>query len=156
MISPNSELVAFELAKSLQFYGSIVLRIPAKPIEKITKDTKLLIKEMMQIMSAFGASGLAANQIGLLVRIIVVNLNEPIAMINPEVIHTSEEKEAEVEGCLSIPGVWATVNRPKEITVKYLNEEGEELQLKAEGLAARIIQHEVDHLNALLIIDTGT
>ncbi|HEY6950644.1 MAG TPA: peptide deformylase, partial [Nitrososphaeraceae archaeon] len=65
MIAPNNELNPFELAKSLQFYGSIVLRIPSKPIEKITKDTKILIKEMFQIMKAFGASGLAANQVGI-------------------------------------------------------------------------------------------
>ena len=143
----------FTFAKSLQFLGSIVLRIPSKAIERVTKDSKLLAEEMLYLMTALNAAGLAANQVGILERIIVVNLNSPMVMINPELTYQSDEQETDEEGCLSIPGFWKAITRPQTIKVKYLDEGGKEYHLKAEGSAARIIQHEIDHLNGILIID---
>ena len=143
----------FEFAKSLQFLGSIVLRIPAKPIDRVTKDSKIIAEEMLYLMTALHAAGLTANQVGLLSRIIVVNLNSRIVMINPELTFQSEATDIKEEGCLSLPSFWANVKRPQIIKVKYLDETGKDYHLKAEDLAARIIQHEIDHLNGILIID---
>jgi len=150
----------FELAKSLQFYGSIVLRIPAEPVKEITSQTRLLIEEMSRLMTAFGAVGLAANQVGIIKRIIVIDWGvlspkgaNVKAMINPEIVQLSDEKELDMEGCLSLPGIGRKVSRSKNIKVKYLDETGTQQILDITGLKARVVQHEVDHLNGILIID---
>lgn len=150
----------FEIAKSIQFYGSIVLRIPATPVEKVNDETRLLIKEMSRIMRTFGAAGLAANQVGIIKRVILIDRQsggydgpDYLAMVNPEILQESDEKETRAEGCLSIPTAWIQITRNKNTRVKYLDEQGKEQILDAEGLTARVIQHEIDHLNAKLIID---
>lgn len=98
--------------------------------------------------------GLAAPQVGVSKQIIVLDDGEgPINLINPEIVVKGSEKEALEEGCLSFPGIRATVSRPTTVKVKGLNEKGESVCYEAEGLLARILQHEIDHLNATLIID---
>lgn len=100
------------------------------------------------------ALGLAANQIGHPVRVAIVRLGEETkVLLNPEVVERSEELEVESEGCLSLPGVEAEVPRPKRVVVRAQDEEGKELRLEAEGLEARLLLHEIDHLDGILYID---
>jgi len=109
---------------------------------------------MQETMSEKDGIGLAANQIGILKRIVVIADKEgPLILINPEIIEKSWLKNIMEEGCLSVPGVFGTVKRHKKITVAAINSRGETLKLKAEGMLARVIQHEIDHLDGILFID---
>ena len=153
----------FELAQSLKFYGDPSLRTIAFPISVVTDETSLLIEEMSRLMVAFGAVGLAANQVGVLKRVIVIdeglskqsNAHKILALINPEIIHFGDENKSEGEGCLSLPGIWKSITRSVRITVKYLDFTGTPQVIDVEGFKARVIQHEVDHLNGILILDRG-
>ena len=108
---------------------------------------------MTETMYASRGVGLAAVQIGILKRVIVVNVGEElVALVNPEILENEGESQME-EGCLCLPGVLIDVKRSEKVKVKGLNEKGEEVVVDAEGLLARAFQHEVDHLNGILIID---
>ncbi len=115
---------------------------------------RTLIQEMMETMKTHGGVGLAASQVGILQRVIVMGLpeEEPIAIINPELSKLRGEDLFE-EGCLSIPGARITVKRATDVMVKGLSPEGKNLKIQATDLFARVVQHEVDHLNGVLIID---
>lgn len=133
--------------------GDPVLRQVAKPLNRVTKRTKKLIKDMKQTMRAAEGIGLAAPQVGVSQRVIVVDTGgDVIAMINP-VIEQSSGEEIDVEGCLSIPGKRGYVKRASEIVVSGLQEDGTSVRYRAEGLVARIFQHEIDHLDGVLFID---
>lgn len=133
--------------------GDPVLRQVAKPLNRVTKRTKKLIKDMKQTMRAAEGIGLAAPQVGVSQRVIVVDTGgDVIAMINP-VIEQSSGEEIDVEGCLSIPGKRGYVKRASEIVVSGLQEDGTPVRYRAEGLVARIFQHEIDHLDGVLFID---
>ncbi|PIS40970.1 MAG: peptide deformylase [Candidatus Kerfeldbacteria bacterium CG08_land_8_20_14_0_20_43_14] len=122
-------------------------------LEEIPKIQEL-IYDMQETMSEKDGIGLAANQIGILKRIVVIADKEgPLILINPEIIEKSWLKNIMEEGCLSVPGVFGTVKRHKKITVAAINSRGETLKLKAEGMLARVIQHEIDHLDGILFID---
>lgn len=130
-----------------------ILRKKSKEITDITDRIKVLLDDMVDTMNDANGVGLAAPQVGILRRAIVVDIGDgPIKMINPEIIGVDGEI-LDIEGCLSVPGRSGKVNRPKSIEVKYLDLEGNKMDLKAEGLLARVICHEVDHLDGILYID---
>lgn len=146
-----------------------VLRRKAHAITKVDKNLQTLIDDMVETMREAPGVGLAAPQIGLSERLIVVeyfeheedeekeNASKKVwAVINPEIIKASEEKLMGVEGCLSIPGLVGEVERHASIQVKGLNRHGKPMKIKAEGWLARIFQHEIDHLNGILFTDRST
>lgn len=132
-----------------------ILRKKSEPIKQIDKKVLKLLKEMGKSMKEEKGVGLAAPQVGENIRMILVLMNNKnlIPMINPVITIHSEEIEIGEEGCLSLPGIWGNVKRYKEVTIKYQNEKSEKQILKLEGFNARIVQHEVDHLNGVLFID---
>ncbi|MGL1893307.1 MAG: peptide deformylase [Spirochaetaceae bacterium] len=132
-----------------------VLREVAKPVTEFTTELKELIKDMISFMAEENGVGLAAPQIGLSQRLVVVGYDDfkPIALINPEIIETSIEVNSYEEGCLSIPGMYAKVTRPEKIKVQAWNERGRPFTIDADGMLATVIQHEIDHLNGVLFID---
>ncbi|ACL69745.1 peptide deformylase [Halothermothrix orenii] len=135
--------------------GDPVLRSKAKPVTEITKKTLSLIDNMVETMYQAEGVGLAAPQVGVSKRIIVVDTGEGqglIELINPEIIET-EGKDIMEEGCLSVPGQTGKVIRASKVTVKGLNRGGKEVRIRAEGFLARAFQHEIDHLNGILFID---
>ena len=109
---------------------------------------------MVEVLKENEVVGLAALQVGELKRMIVVQTEKgPEVFINPQIIKKSRETIIEEEGCLSFPGLWLKIKRAKEVEVEALNEKGEKIHLKAQGLPARILQHEIDHLDGILFID---
>jgi peptide deformylase len=139
-------------------YGDRVLRGKGKAVEEFGPELKPLFELMERTMIAAKGVGLAAPQIGVSMQIAIVN-PEPeddaklIKLINPRIVAVSDETVKIEEGCLSVPGVRADVERPERVTVVYRNERGKECTLEAKGLLARIVQHELDHLNGVLFID---
>lgn len=134
-------------------YPDTILRQKCEPVEAVTPKEKQLFENMLLTMRTFGGIGLAAPQIGEPCRLIVADVEgKIIKLANPEVIRV-DGKEKMVEGCLSIPDVSVEVERPYSAIVKGLNEKGETVEIKANGLLARVLQHEIDHLNGKLIID---
>ncbi len=140
----------------IRYLGDPILRKKARKVEKITSSTLQTIEGMWSAMYDAKGIGLAAPQVGLSQRIIVVDSREPgekIALINPEIVWVGDELASLSEGCLSIPGVEGEVIRPTRIKVKGLTAEGKQVQLSASGLFARVFQHEIDHLDGVLFID---
>lgn len=139
--------------RNIRTIGDDILRKKCRMVDEINDRILTLIKDMQETMYAADGVGLAAPQVGILKRIAVVDVGEgPINLINPEIIETEGEYLDE-EGCLSIPGEQGPVLRPEKIKVKTLNEKGEELIIEAEGLFARAICHELDHLDGVLFVD---
>ncbi|KXS43322.1 MULTISPECIES: peptide deformylase [unclassified Candidatus Frackibacter] len=133
--------------------GDPVLRTDTKPVKEITDKTKRLLKDMADTMYDADGVGLAAPQIGVSKKMFVVDIGEGlISLVNPEIIESSGE-DIDEEGCLSIPGEAGDVLRAEKIVIKGLNPEGEEVKIEANGLLARALQHEFDHLNGVLFID---
>ncbi len=134
------------------------LRYIAEPIAKVNKNIQVLMKDMLELMYEHNGIGLAATQVGILKRVCVIDLrreNEDVQyfMGNPEIIEINGEEAESNEGCLSIPEEYDIVIRNERITVKYLDYNNKEQILKAEGLLAFCVQHEIDHLNGKLFID---
>ena len=139
--------------KEIIIYPDPVIKKKSKSVEEVNDEIKQLIDDMTETMYASRGVGLAAVQIGVLKRVIVVNIGEGlIAVVNPEILESEGESQME-EGCLCLPGVLIDVKRSEKVKVKGLNEKGEEVIIDAEGLLARAFQHEVDHLKGILIID---
>ena len=136
-----------------------ILRKKCEPLEKVDTETKKLMDDMLETMYAAPGIGLAAIQVGILKRLVVIDISKgeeekkPIFLINPQIIHQSKKTSIYEEGCLSLPGQFAEIERPAECTLKYIDYNGKEKELKADGLLATCIQHEVDHLNGILFID---
>ncbi len=132
------------------------LRTVAKPVEKINDTINKLIKDMFDTMYNAPGIGLAATQVNSHQRIIVVdvseNQNEPISLINPEIIDKSGEIESE-EGCLSVPSYYENVKRASNIRVKSIDKNGNSIQTNASGMLAICVQHEIDHLDGILFVD---
>lgn len=136
--------------RKIREIGDEVLTKPCKEVTKITLRTKVLINDMLDTMYEALGVGLAAPQVGVLKRIVVIDVGEgPIVLINPEIIETSGEQSGE-EGCLSVPGKSGLVTRPDYVKVRALNEDMEEIELEGEGLLARAFCHEIDHLDGKL------
>lgn len=135
--------------------GDEILRKQAKPVEEIDEKIQILIDDMIETMHASNGVGLAAQQVGILKQIIVIDLydgNDPLILINPKILKTKGEHEVE-EGCLSFPNEYATVVRPKEVEVEALDRNGKKFKLKAKDLLAQAICHETDHLMGRLFVD---
>lgn len=136
------------------------LKAKAAPLAAVDGRVARLIDDMLETMYAAPGIGLAAPQVGLLERVIVLDITDhkteapnPIAMVNPEIVWTSEETSTVSEGCLSIPEIYADVTRPAQVKVRYVDRAGEVRDLEADGLLATCVQHEIDHLNGILFID---
>jgi len=145
------------MSHSLVFYGNETLASVAERVENVDGEIVSLVKEMFNIMYKERGIGLAAPQIDLGKRVIVIDTGEEVngklALINPEILEVSDNLEPYEEGCLSVPRLLADVIRPAEILVKGVSVKGEEVEIEASGLMARVLQHEVDHLNGILFID---
>lgn len=134
--------------------GDPLLRKKSRPVKDLTPKRKQLLDDMLETMQDADGIGLAAPQVGILRRMVVVDLGDhPYKMVNPEIIKKSEDQTLDIEGCLSVPNYNGTVYRPREITVRYTDENDEDQELEAEGLLARCICHEVDHLEGILFKD---
>lgn len=136
--------------------GDPVLRSKTKKVTNITDKTRNLLENMAETMYNAPGVGLAAPQVGILQKIIVVDVDDDhglYQLINPEIINYSEEKVIIEEGCLSVPEKTGNVIRPVSITVKALDHNENEIEFEAENMLARVIQHEIDHLNGILFID---
>ena len=136
--------------------GDEILRKKSREVEVIDDKVKELIQDMIETMHVLNGVGLAAVQVGVLKRIVVIDLYEdgvePYILINPEIVKTKGEQTVE-EGCLSFPNKFAKIVRPKEVIVKALNEKGEKIEIRGKDLLAQAICHEVDHLNGEVFVD---
>lgn len=136
-----------------------ILRTKSKPVAKIDKKIKKLVSDMLDTLNDEKGFGLAAPQVGENVRILLARFNNEtdhemiVMLVNPEIIYESEEMVIGEEGCLSLPGIYKPVNRHKLIRVKFLDIKGNKQILELEDLNARIVQHEIDHLDGVLFID---
>lgn len=139
--------------RKIRELGDEVLTKTCKEVPKMTLRTKLLINDMLDTMYEAMGVGLAAPQVGVLKRIVVIDIGEgPIVLINPVITETEGEQCGE-EGCLSVPGKSGLVTRPNYVKVKALNEEMEEIELEGEGLLARAFCHEIDHLDGKMYVE---
>lgn len=141
--------------RNIRKNGDEILRKKSRKVEKVDEKIKELVKDMLETMYKNNGVGLAAPQVGILKRVVVIDLydnNGPIVLINPEIIKEKGEQEVE-EGCLSFPNQFAKIIRPAEVTVKALDEDGKEIKIKAKELLAQAISHEVDHLEGILFVD---
>ena len=133
--------------------GDDILEKVCKEVPKMTLRTSVLIDDMLDTMYDAMGVGLAAPQVGILKRIVVIDVGEgPLVLINPEILETSGEQTGE-EGCLSVPGKYGIVTRPEHVKFRALNEQMEEYEMEAEGLLARAVCHELDHLDGHLYVD---
>lgn len=153
--------------RDLIYIPNEILKTPAKEITKIDATIKQLIEDMIETMYDAGGIGLAANQIGILKRVIVMDVseksgccsdracndNEPIVMINPKIVESSNNIVVTEEGCLSIPGATDKISRPDWVKVEYRDEDFKPQSMECEGLLCVCVQHEIDHLNGVLYID---
>jgi len=136
-----------------------VLRQVSKPIERVDADLQRLTDDMLETMYDAPGIGLAAIQVGVPRRMLVIDLSkegeekQPLVFINPEIVSSSDERSVYEEGCLSIPDYYAEVERPAKVTAKYLDREGKEQSVEADGLLATCLPPEIDHLNGVLFID---
>ncbi len=143
----------------IKVYPDPVLRKKAKPVERIDENTISTLKEMVDIMHSFNGIGLAAEQVGLLERLVVVDLkpggkSEPILLINPEIVASDGVYEEHEEGCLSVPGYYDVVkDRKKGVRVRYIDINGNDRVIDTDDFLSVVLQHEIDHLNGTLFID---
>lgn len=136
-----------------------ILRQVSKPVEHVDSEIARLAEDMLETMYDAPGIGLAAIQIGVPRRMLVIDVSrededkKPMVFINPEVVTSSDERSVYEEGCLSIPDYYAEVERPATVTVRYIDREGKQQTVEADGLLATCLQHEIDHLNGVLFID---
>jgi peptide deformylase len=148
------ELVA---RSQIRQYPEPVLREPAREVGEFSEDLRALVERMMRLMDDANGVGLAGNQVGLLRRVLVYRPDredaEPRALVNPTIVERSEELATDEEGCLSLGPLRVPVERHVRVSVEARDENGEPVRVDAENLEARILQHEIDHLDGVLIID---
>jgi peptide deformylase len=136
-----------------------ILKTRAAPVTSIDPALRRLMDDMLETMYRAPGIGLAAPQVAVTKRVIVVDLakegeeRRPMRIINPEIVWRSEDADIADEGCLSLPDHFAEVRRPRQVRMRYLDERGEEREVEADGLFARCLQHEVDHLDGILFVD---
>ncbi|ANC92179.1 peptide deformylase [Azospirillum humicireducens] len=136
-----------------------ILKRKAQPVAEVDARVVKLMDDMVETMYDANGIGLAAPQVGVLDRVIVVDVHEkgepanPIRLANPEIVWSSDEKSVCEEGCLSVPEQYAEVTRPQRIRVRYLDEKNQQQEFEADGMLATCIQHEIDHLNGVLFVD---
>lgn len=148
--------------RDINHFPDAVLRQKAKTVTEFDNDLQLLIDDMIETMRAAPGVGLAAPQIGVSLRVIVIEFGDEedetipkqlFVMINPEIARESGEKVTGIEGCLSVPGVIGEVDRAQVVTVQGQNQHGKSIKIRAQGWLARIFQHEIDHVNGVLYTD---
>lgn len=135
--------------------GDEILRKKSKVVEEVNDKIRQILEDMVETMHKYNGVGLAAPQIGLLKRLIVIDLYDdkgPIKLVNPEIIKEKGEQEVE-EGCLSFPNKYGKIIRPAQVTIIALDENGKEVKINAKGLLAQALSHEIDHLNGILFVD---
>ena len=143
----------------IEVMGSKVLREKATPVETLTDEVRRLVRDMFETMYDAEGIGLAGPQVGVSRRILVVDVPDEDevrhvhALVNPVIVESSKATEKETEGCLSIPGLEETVTRPVRVTVEALSPDGDPVRIEADGMLARALQHEADHLDGVLFID---
>lgn len=140
----------------IRVLGDPILRQETRVVEQVTDEHRRLIDDMFETMHAAKGIGLAAPQVGRSERIAVVDIqggSQPIALVNPEIVESSSEREKSEEGCLSIPDVYGDVERPSRVMVRALDRIGQPFEMEASELLARCFQHEIDHLHGKLFID---
>ena len=135
-----------------------ILRKKCEPLENVDDDVRKLMNDMLETMYKAPGIGLAAIQVGILKRIVVIDVSKeekksPLFLVNPEIIYKSKNTAVYEEGCLSLPGQFAEIERPAECHIEYIDYDGKEKKLETKGLLATCIQHEIDHLNGILFID---
>ena len=135
--------------------GDEILRKKSKEVEEVNDKIRELLEDMVETMHKYNGVGLAAPQVGLLKRVIVIDLYDdkgPLKLVNPVILKTKGKQEVE-EGCLSFPNQYAKMIRPEEVVVEALNQNGEKIKIKAKGLLAQALCHEIDHLEGILFVD---
>jgi peptide deformylase len=143
---------------TIRIYGDPVLRKKAEDVSQVDERIRRLASDMLKTLKNAGGIGLAANQVGQAVRVFVVDRSlfqvddSPLIVINPTIVDIHGE-QTEEEGCLSLPGTYADVGRPAELTVKGIDLDEKELMVEAKGLLSRVLAHEIDHLNGILFVD---
>ena len=158
-LGPQAEALRRTALAQIRQYGDPALRMEAKEVESFDDDLLRLVERMKRLMVDANGIGLAATQVGVLRRTLVFQPDreeEPQALVNPRIVERSDESGVDEEGCLSLQGVLVPVERPVAVTVEARDESGAEVRLELEGLGARVAQHEVDHLDGVLIIDRTT
>lgn len=141
--------------REIRLNGDEILRKKSRVVEEVNDKIRELLDDMLETMHKYNGVGLAAPQVGILKRVIVIDLydgNEPLRLVNPKLLKTKGKQEVE-EGCLSFPNQYAKMVRPEEIVAEALNEKGEKVKIKAKGLLAQAICHEIEHLDGILFID---
>ncbi|MBQ9768308.1 MAG: peptide deformylase [Lachnospiraceae bacterium] len=142
--------------RKVRTLGDPVLRKTSKPVTEVTEKTKELIYDMLETMYVTNGVGLAAPQVGVLKRIIVIDItpegSEPMVFINPEIVSTSGSQTGD-EGCLSVPGKAGTVTRPNEVTIRAVDLDMKEFEMTGTDLLARAFCHEIDHLDGIVYVD---
>lgn len=142
------------MLREIKKHPDPILRKKCQEVEEITPEIKRLAEDMVETMEKNQGIGLAAPQVGVLKRIVVLQTEQgPAVFVNPKIIKKSKEKETLEEGCLSFPGFWLKIKRAREVEIEGLDIRGKKISVKAEGFIARILQHEIDHLDGVLIID---
>ena len=146
--------------RRIRLLGDPVLRTPADEVADLNGDVRKLVDDMLETMYHAEGIGLAAPQVGISQRVLVVDLREadeeeagPLALVNPKVVEASRNKDRGPEGCLSIPGLEEVVERPERVTVEGLDPDGNPVSMELSGLLSRVVQHEIDHLDGILFID---
>ncbi|MDA1010460.1 MAG: peptide deformylase [Chloroflexi bacterium] len=141
--------------RPIRYLGDSVLRKPARKVSRVDDSIRRLIEDMTESMYAAQGVGIAAPQIGVPLRVVVIGMpdEEPFALINPEVVKRSGERRLD-EGCLSVPGYRGTVTRSLQVTVRALDAHGKEIRVRSEDdLLAQALEHETDHVNGILYVD---
>lgn len=142
--------------RNIRKLGDELLRKRSREVDGVNQRILTLLDDMVETMNSADGVGLAAPQVGILKRVVVIDVGEGvIKLINPEIIE-AEGSQYDVEGCLSVPGEQGEVERPNKVKVKGLNENGEEITIQGEGLLARALCHEIDHLDGILFVDKAT
>ena len=141
--------------REIRLSGDEILRKTAREVEEVDDRIKELLQDMLETMHKYNGVGLAGPQVGILKRVIVIDLydgNEPLLLVNPKIVKAKGEQEVD-EGCLSFPNQYAKIIRPKEVVVEALNENGKKVKIVAKDLLAQALSHEIDHLNGVLFVD---
>ncbi len=141
--------------REIRLNGDEILRKKSRVVEEVDDRIRELLDDMLETMHKYNGVGLAAPQVGILKRVIVIDLydgNPPLKLVNPVITKAKGEQEVE-EGCLSFPNQYAKMVRPEEVVVEALDENGKKVKIKAKGLLAQALSHEVDHLEGILFVD---
>jgi peptide deformylase len=158
-LDPQREALRQTALAQIRQYPDPVLRLRAREVEEFDDDLKLLVERMLRLMQDANGVGLAANQVGIIRRVFVFQPDtdtEPVAVVNPVIVESSDETESDEEGCLSMQGIQVPVERALRVRLEGRDPEGGDISLDLSELGARVAQHELDHLDGVLILERTT